>query len=165
MMRMPDDLQLSEQKRNQELAEGAVTAAGYTASSFTSAKDLEVYFDITRGEQDVGFISKGWTDPGFRIGELLTMPQGYPENAEPPEYLREFCATNGVALGRSPDLAGTHWILEYVIYTSGFNAETLRESLDTFVECTERVKHDLCRRLMSGLFGARQSPESAALPA
>jgi hypothetical protein len=162
---MPDDLQLSEQKRNQELAEAAVTAAGYTASRSTSGKDLEVYFDIIRGEQDVGFISKGWTDPGFRIGELVTVPEGYPEDAEPPEYLRDFCATNGVALTRSRISDDTDWMLEYVIYSSGFNAEMLRESLATFVECSERVKHDLSRRLMSELFSGGESSESVALPA
>ena len=161
---MPDDLHVSEQKRNRALAEAAVTAAGYSASSFYSNKNLAVYFAMAAGEREVGFISKGWTDPGFRIGELVTVPEGYPEHAEPPEYLRDFCATNGVSLTRSLDFDDTCWFLEYVIYSSGFNAEMLRESLDTFIECTEKVKHDLGRRLMSELFGGKLS-EGDALPA
>lgn len=161
---MPD-LQLSEQQRTRELAEAAIAAAGYTVSDFNSDISLEVYFAITKGDQDVGFIAKGWTDPGFRIGEIVSVPEGYAENGEPPEYLRDFCATNGVGLTRSPDFDDTYRFLEYVIYSSGFNAEMLRESLATLIECMETVKHDLRRRLMSELFGARRLPEGGALSA
>jgi hypothetical protein len=157
--------QILEQTRLREWVESTLAAAGYDASDFISDKSLQVYLAITNGGQDVGFIAKGWTDPGFRIGELVAVPKGYPEHAEPPEYLRDFCATNGVGLSRSPDFDDTYWFLEYVIYSSGFNAEMLLESLDTFIECTEKVKHDLGRRLMNELFGARQSTESVTLPA
>jgi len=35
-----------------------------------------LYYDITRGRHDMGYIAKGWEDPGFRIGDLVRSIRG-----------------------------------------------------------------------------------------
>src|ERR1039457_577817 len=40
-------------------------------SDFHINKDLGLYFNVYRGRQFLGYISKGWSDPGFRLGEIV----------------------------------------------------------------------------------------------
>ena len=95
----------------------------------------------------------------------MTVPRESLEYSGPPGYLREFCATNGITLLMPADSEGEHWFLEYVIHSSGFNAEALREAISTLIECTERVKQDLRCRFVGAVFGSRISTGSLPLSA
>ena len=67
--------QCTAQVRNKTIVERIAQESDLTLSGFRSDATLEVYFDIARGSQEMGFIAKGWADPGFRIGDRLGSPR------------------------------------------------------------------------------------------
>ena len=56
--------------RNRKIVEGIARECGLTPARFLANEALELYYDIKRGRHEMGYISKGWEDPGFRIGDL-----------------------------------------------------------------------------------------------
>jgi len=59
---------------NRILVERTAKECGLRLSRFLTNKDLELYYDLKQGRHDVGYISKGWNDPGFRVGDLFYIP-------------------------------------------------------------------------------------------
>ncbi|MFI5342037.1 MAG: hypothetical protein ACHQ7N_19640 [Candidatus Methylomirabilales bacterium] len=57
--------------RNRMIVEGIARDCGLTLARFLTNDDLELYYAIRRGRHDMGYIAKGWEDPGFRIGDLV----------------------------------------------------------------------------------------------
>lgn len=60
--------------------DAAVAVAGSHATGFMWNEALAVYCDLTKGGRDVAFLSKGWDDPGYRLGQMLLI--------EPPHVAR-----------------------------------------------------------------------------
>ncbi len=73
----------------------AIEDAGYTACNFASDKDLEVYFDVFKEGEDIGYMSRGWSDPGFRLSRQLYVSPAVADNLWS-ESFSEHCATSGV---------------------------------------------------------------------
>jgi hypothetical protein len=57
--------------RNRMMVEKISKECGLKLSGFLANDELELYNDLKRGRHDMGYISKGWEDPGFRIGDLI----------------------------------------------------------------------------------------------
>lgn len=118
------------------LAERAITGAGYRCKGFLWNRDLEMYLDIQDEHLEIAFLAKGWSDPGFRLGQVVRLPPNDAAHDNGVERLRRFCTLNGVVItvGKNPE--GIEVVLEYLIYSAGFNAESLSAALDTLRECT-----------------------------
>lgn len=68
-------------------------------SGFLTNDDLELYYDLKQGCHDVGYISKGWDDPGFRVGDIIEVSKSSIPTLKDRTYaLSTFSATRGVAL-------------------------------------------------------------------
>ena len=148
--------------RNRMIVEGIARNRGFSLTGFLMNDALELYYDITRGRHDLGYISKGWEDPGFRIGDLVEIDLWEADilRANTPHTIR-FCATNGIAMTiqETPTTVALH--LDGVIYSEGFNRETFLLTLDSLNICVEKIhalipggRHDrhspahyFCRRL------------------
>src|SRR5688572_23057708 len=78
----------------------AVTGAGFVFENLAADADLELYMDISDGGIAIGYISRGWNDPGFRIADQVAVPD-LVVGSDYSDALREFCATNGVAVSWS----------------------------------------------------------------
>lgn len=50
---------------NRLLVESTAKECGLKLSGFLANDVLELYYDLKQGRHDVGYISKGWDDPGF----------------------------------------------------------------------------------------------------
>lgn len=61
--------------RNTRLIEEIAKACKLKLSGFLVNDALELYYDLKRGREEMGYISKGWEDPGFRLGDLITVPR------------------------------------------------------------------------------------------
>jgi hypothetical protein len=59
--------------RNRTLVEKIAKSCRLKLSGFLVNDALELYYDLKRGNAEMGYISKGWEDPGFRIGDLITV--------------------------------------------------------------------------------------------
>ena len=57
--------------RNRKMVEKIAKECGLKLSRFLANDELELYYELKRGRHDMGYISKGWEDPGFRIGDLI----------------------------------------------------------------------------------------------
>ena len=105
---------------------------GLEVSGLRSDDTLALYWNVSRDGRCVGFIYRGWDDPGFGIGECVPVLA-----AEMPVFMAQadvavkFLATNGLSLTTEPMPDGGYWLnMTTVIYSDGFNAGTLAGALD-----------------------------------
>ena len=127
--------------RNKTIVERIAQECDLTLSGFRSDATLEVYFDIARGMQEMGFIAKGWADPGFRIGELITITQPKALTLITNAFqVMKLCATNGIGIAVEETADRIELQLNGVIYSEGFNRDTFIQTLDTLNECVGKVR-------------------------
>ena len=131
------------QKENQKLVWRALNRCGYSGSGFISNEQLELYYDIETSEQeDIGYISKGWEDPGYRVGNVIQIPLSRIErkkNLLP--ALMKYCATRGVAMTGDKLNSDTFELhLDSVIYADGFNKKVMYQVLECLSDCTDKVR-------------------------
>lgn len=127
---------------NRILVERTAKECGLRLSRLLASDDLELYYDIKRGRHDLlGYISKGWTDPGFRTGDLLKVPQSKVDLFKKNAYqLLKFCATNGIVITVEETRDSIDIAMSGVIYSEGFNKDTFKKTLETLNECIEKAE-------------------------
>ncbi len=129
------------QMRNKTVVEKIAKEHGLTLTGFRSDATLELYFDIGRGSQDMGYISKGWDDPGFRIGEVIEVAQVKAVTLIGNAFqIMKLCATNGIGITVQEAADRIELQLDGVIYCEGFNRDTFIKTLDTLNECVKKVR-------------------------
>ena len=127
--------------RNRMMVENIARECGLKLSRFLANDDLELYYDLKRGRHDMGYISKGWEDPGFRIGDLIEMEKWKEESFKANAYeILRFCATNGIVITVEEDKDTITLQMEGVIYSEGFNKDTFLKTLETLNECVEKAQ-------------------------
>ena len=132
------------QIETQALVQKTVTAAGFQTRAFQWGQDLELYFDIFDNGRDIGYISKGWEDRGFRVAELFTIPLEFAGSLKSRvEDLRQKCATEGIALTTETDDSELTVKLECVIYTAGFNQVSFGNTARYLARCAALVQDSL----------------------
>jgi hypothetical protein len=131
-------LQCAAQIKNKSIVKQTAKELGLTLSRFISNEDLELYHDLKRGKRDAGYISKGWEDPGFRIGDLIDVPANHltPDNLND---LMKFCSTRGVAFSLEEKDGSLSLHMDSVIYSAGFNKKVLKQVLHYLHVCAEKV--------------------------
>jgi hypothetical protein len=127
------------QFENRTIVETAILVSGCSATVFLCNDEMELYYDIAKDGEDVAFISKGWDDPGFRLGQLVTVSG---DMADRLEDARKFCATNGVVLSyQEKEVSDYEVMLESVIYSTGFDGRTFAQALSTLIKCSNKLNH------------------------
>ena len=120
--------------RDRTLVEGIARDCGLSLTGFLTNDALELYYDLRRGRHGLGFIAKGWEDPGFRIGDLVEIgPWEVDAFKAHAAELARFCATRGMALAletRTP---------MSVLYSEGFNRDAFQKTLDSLNACVEKI--------------------------
>jgi len=130
-----------DQRRNIRLVSENAQKVDFKLERFISNDRLELYFDIFKKDKSVGYISKGWSDPGFRVGEFFEMPKD--DSAFKEKFFKVFqaCSKNLISVGVSEKVPGVAGIsLEIGIYKDGFNEKVLKEAVDTLEETVDRIK-------------------------
>lgn len=112
--------------------------SGCTTTDFLCNEDLELYYDIARDGEEVAFISKGWDDPGFRLGELVTVSA---DEISRFDEIKRFCDINGVVMSFQENEDSEYEVtFEQVIYSTGFDGRTFAQALSTIIECSNKLK-------------------------
>lgn len=133
--------QCTAQVRNATVVKRIARECDLTLSGFRSDTTLELYFDISRGEREMGYIAKGWDDPGFRIGDLIEVTRSKTATLLTNAFqVMKVCATNGIGISIHETADSTELALDGVIYSEGFNRETFMKTLDTLRECVKQVR-------------------------
>jgi hypothetical protein len=126
---------------NDRVVQEVAAASRIQLSGFLSDEHLELYYDMRRDEVDLGYISKGRKDPGFRIGNLIEIPRDRePSFAGLEAQIRRLCATNGLGVTVSKTEHGIEMQVDAVIYSDGFNKKTFRQTVDTVQEVVEKIQ-------------------------
>ena len=127
--------------QNCATVEGMAKESGLKLDGFLTNEDLELYYDIAKDGHDVGFISKGWDDPGFRVGELLVLPADTLDTFRArATQIMDFCSTNGVVCAGRLTPEGLELSLLDNIYSEGFNIATFLQTLESVHNCAARVR-------------------------
>ena len=153
--------------KNRMIVEAIARDCGLTLTGFLTNDALELYYDIRRGRHGLGYIAKGWEDPGFRIGDLVQIgPWEVDAFKAHAAELARFCATRGMAMTLvTKNSMSAEVQLDGVIYSEGFNRVTFQKTLESLNECVEKIhslipegRHD--RHLPSGYFGRKLAEAS-----
>ncbi len=129
------------QKKNIALVKKNAKKAGFKLERFISNKALEIYYDILKKGRGVGYISKGWTDSGFRVGEYFELEKGAPSFKEKFYSIHKLCSGNLISIGVTEKVPGKVGIsLEIGIYQGGFSAKVLKSAVETIDETTQKIR-------------------------
>ena len=134
-------LQCAAQIRNRQIVQKTAKECGFKLSRFISNNNLELYYDIKQGRHAVGYISKGWDEPGFRIGDVIIVPKAKNAVLKANAYtLLSFCATRGVVLTFNETAEGVEIHMNASIFSDGFNSKVFEQSLNYLNVCVENVE-------------------------
>jgi hypothetical protein len=123
------------------LVEQTAKECGLKLVRFQTNDVLELYFDIKQGRHDLGYISKGWNDPGFRVGDLIEVPKANSVALRNQAYaLLTFCANRGVTLTVAEVSGGVEIQMESAIYLEGFNKKVFEQVLYHLNLCVEKAQ-------------------------
>jgi hypothetical protein len=109
--------------------EQTIKECGLNMTGSDFYENFEFYYDLMLGHRDVAYISKGWDDPGVRIGDIIEVPKtNIPDiKAKIPDLkanifaLLRFCAMQGVGVSFEEKDDVVEIQMDSVIYTEGFN--------------------------------------------
>ena len=129
--------------KNRIIIEGIGKECGVKLSGFLSNEHLELFYNLRLGRHDVGDISKGWDEPGFRVGDTVEVPKWKIADMKEHMYaLLEFCATRGVTVTIEEKETYIEMQLDSVIYLEGLNKRVFEQALHYLQECVEKA-HEL----------------------
>lgn len=127
--------------RNRMMVKTIAKECRLKLSGFLANDELELYYDIKRGRHNMGYISKGWEDPGFRIGEVIDIPKNKIEVLKANVYkILKFCAANGIVMTIEERKDTVEIQMDGVIYSEGFNKDTFMKTLEALNECIEKAE-------------------------
>jgi hypothetical protein len=132
---------------NRMLVEETAKECGLRLSRFLTNDALELYYDLKQGRHEVGYISKGWDDPGFRIGEIVKIENRKLASLKEHAFeLLKFCATNGVTMTIEDQGELIELHMDSVIYSDGFNKSVFEQVLHHLNLCVEKAKELIGKR-------------------
>jgi len=128
------------QRKNIKLVKCCLKEAGLNAKGFISNEKLELYFDIYKGDKSICYISKGWQDPGFRVGELVEIDKAVPGFKEKFYEIFRICSRNLISAGVSAASDKSVSVsLEIGIYSGGLNAKVLKNAAQTITRAFKDI--------------------------
>ncbi|MBI4245421.1 MAG: hypothetical protein HY606_15135 [Planctomycetes bacterium] len=116
------------------------TGAGFTLNRLVVDSALEFYFDVYSGEKDIGYISKGWEDPGLRVGDILNIsPDETRKLKENILHLMKACSNQGVAVYFREKDNGIEIELWTPLYIDALTSRGLKDAFDALNECKRMI--------------------------
>ena len=111
-----------------------------TQQALTSASSA-FYFDVFRHRQSLGYISRGWSDPGIRVGDLLFLPARHRDALKPRiRAVLDACSGQGVSAQWVPHAKGVELHLWSPVYGNPPAVEALHNALQSLQVCKRRVR-------------------------
>ena len=106
-----------------------------------------VYFDLYKGKKNICCLYGGGKDPGFRIGEFLTINKNHPNYKEKLYGIYKACVKNLVSMViMRREGNGILISFEIGIYRDGFNGKVLKIAVRDFEKSMVAVKKIVNKR-------------------
>ena len=133
---------LLRQKNNIQKVKKIAEKAGFELRDFRTDRALELFFNIYQGKKTFCYISKGWEDPGFRIGENIVLNKNNRFFKEIFYDVFRICSRNLISLGILKERNPNSLILslETAIYKEGFNQISFKETVINLKESLEQIR-------------------------
>jgi len=129
------------QHKDKQLAKECAKKIGLRLKGFQANDKLELFFDVYKGEDNICYLSKGWGDPGFRIGEYIEIDKDISNFKNRFYRILNTCSKNLISVGASEPEPGKIGIsLEIGLYQQGFNEEVLKEAIDSLEDSLQGIR-------------------------
>lgn len=139
-----DVLRVVRQPIDIRIAMKSALEAGLTLQGFQTNDNLELYYDVFRQQRRLCYLSKGWTDPGFRIGELIEIDRKVPAFKDKFSRIFEITSRNLISVGVfESNQEHISLNLQVGFYNDGFNALVLKEAVDVLDESLGEIRQIL----------------------
>ena len=115
---------------------------GLKLKEFHLNDELELYFDVFRGNdlKSICYISRGWDDPGYRVGESIIIDKNILEFKEKFYKIINICADNLIAVKVSPLKDDKVQLdIQIGIYHDGFNEKVLSEAISSLGDSLQKI--------------------------
>jgi hypothetical protein len=129
--------------RHKRLLQTHAASCGLNLVNEFISECMQIYFEVQAEGAIKGFISRGWDEPGFRVGQVVMVTiEHVPELQLHAQEIMQLLARNGIAITTDPDDEQTvHYLnLTINIPDAGFNAATLSQAVWTMDACVEQIK-------------------------
>jgi hypothetical protein len=120
--------------------ESIVKESGLRPFDFQTNDHLELFYNLRKGRRDIGYVSKGWSEPGFRIGNVLVIPEF--QSAAFRSGIMEImkiCAVRGFAVTVDEKNGYFQLHIDTVIYSEGLNKVVFMKIVDNLCECVDKI--------------------------
>lgn len=133
--------QRSLQYKDKQLVEQTAEEIGLKVGGFQTNDELEIYYVISNDKKDICYISKGWGDPGFRVGEYIEIDKGIPCFKEKFYGIYKACAGNLISVDVSEATPNKVLLCFQIgLYQKGFNEEVLTEAIDSLEDTLQKIR-------------------------
>ena len=136
-------LQCADYFHNRHLLQCYVQEVGLTLVNGHTDDELQIYYEIQWNGDTIGFISKGWEESFYRLGQILRVSEDkLPELKQHSKEISAFLAMNGIAItsDRDEKTAAHYMHLTINIPNAGFNKDTLSQAVETMTACVYKIK-------------------------
>lgn len=133
--------QILDQRKDVQLVKDCAKKAGLRLERFITNKALALYFDVYRGKRTVGYISKGWSDPGFRIGDIIELNKTMPLFKGKFYDIYKICSKELISVHVSEKDKDMIIVdMEIGIYRGGLNAGVFRKAIKNLYDAMRIVR-------------------------
>lgn len=130
------------QENNIQKVKKIAEKAGFQLLDFRTNRALELFFNIYQHKETFCYISKGWEDPGFRIGEAIVLNKNHRFFKEIFYDIFRICSRNLISLAvlneRGPNSITLS--LETAIYKGGFDQRAFKQTVINLKETLEKIR-------------------------
>ena len=116
-----------------------ISKLGLELKGFQSNDALELFFNVKRDGDNICYISKGWNDPGFRIGEYMEINKSIPDFKEKFYKIFKACSKNIIAIDISEPEKGKIG-LNFQIGLYDLNEKILTEAIDVLGDSLKKIR-------------------------
>jgi hypothetical protein len=120
--------------------EKIIKESGLRPIDFQSNDQLELFYNLRKGRRDIGYVSKGWSEPGFRIGNVIVIPEI--QSAALRSGIMEImkiCAVRGFAVTVEEKSGYFKLHIDTVVYSEGLNRVVFMKIMDNLCECVDKI--------------------------
>lgn len=123
----------------------AVASSGLIAKGFRSTPQLEFYFDLHRGSEELAAVAKGWDDPGIRVLDLIWIrANAISRFRAVMDQVLDACSSQGVCFYiRNATQEGAEIELWTPLYGDTLNPKQLKRAVQALADCRRRIRR-LC---------------------
>lgn len=128
------------QRKNIKLVRHCVKDIGLNVKGFVSNDILELYFDVYKDNKSICYISKGWQDPGFRVGDFIEIDKTASGFKEKFYEIFQICSKDLISVSVSETRhKSVGMSLEIGIYSDGLNAKVLKNATETLEQVLNNI--------------------------